>query len=570
MSSLSGNECKWIIEVAWQYFLEFLNRAGVYMRFGVFALFLWLLLAVVHANDEQIQPLCVPTKTASSLREASSFRINQARSHERNINVYLTIRDRCEQTLAAVEKASLQAMIGTERAKVLEVHPIDKSAGVAYIFLVDKSKSVKVNKLDQAIQTAIENWQSEKDDKVALITFGSEVKTVIDFSSFDEFHDKLKFKNFNDAIQPTDQKTRLHDGLIYAVELGRKNKGKENFPEGKFPDRRAIIVLSDGIDDFVGGATREEVFRTLEVEPVPIYAIGLEAEHVSSQSLGIKALGEFARKSGGGYFPLDKKPTAEIIKEKYNELHSEINEGFKARLSCDKCPTDGRPQHLEISFDKTGKDISNADNTSGDILSSGIEIRLIAPPLPLPQHEEDPYKKFLDFLLSSWPTINVYNIFSISVPVYVTLSLTLSISVYFMVRVAKKMQSSQAIIDSPQSPAPVLTSLPPIEPLPHYWLRLTTRLSSRQSSTYDLRFTREAVLGSGMDCDMVISDDTEIAQHHCAFAYDGRHVAVADLGTTAGTFVNGVKITQPHRLEDGDVLTLGRTQLRVSLRGVQA
>lgn len=532
------------------------------MRFGICALFLWLLLAIAHANDEQTQPLCVPTKTASSLGEASSFRINQVRSHERNINVYLTIRDRCEQTLAAIEKASLQAMIGTERAEILEVHPIDKNAGAAYIFLVDKSKSVKVNKLDQAIQTAIENWQNEKDDKVALITFGSEVQTVIDFSGFDEFHDKIKLKNFNDAIQPTDQRTRLHDGLIYAVELGRKNKGKESFPEGKFPDRRAIIVLSDGIDDFVGGATREEVFRTLEVEPVPIYAIGLEAEHVSSQSLGIKALGEFARKSGGKYFPLNKKPTAEIIKEKYSELYSEINEGFKARLSCDNCPTDGRPQHLEISFDKTGKDISNADNTSGDILSSGIEIRLIAP--------DDPYKKFLDFLSSSWPTIKVYNIF-ISVPVYVTLSLTLSISVYFIVRFAKKMRPSQTIISSPQSPAPTL--IPPltdIEPLPHYWLRLTTRLSSRQSSTYDLRFTREAVLGSGMDCDMVIPDDTEISQHHCAFAYDGRHVAVADLGTAAGTFVNGVKITQPHRLEDGDVLTLGRTQLRVSLRGVQA
>ena len=35
-----------------------------------------------------------------------------------------------------------------------------------------------------------------------------------------------------------------------------------------------------------------------------------------------------------------------------------------------------------------------------------------------------------------------------------------------------------------------------------------------------------------------------------------------DRGSTNGTYVNGIRVNKPHRLEDGDVVRIGETQLR--------
>jgi len=37
---------------------------------------------------------------------------------------------------------------------------------------------------------------------------------------------------------------------------------------------------------------------------------------------------------------------------------------------------------------------------------------------------------------------------------------------------------------------------------------------------------------------------------------------LVDRGSTNGTYVNGIRVDEPHRLEDGDVVRVGETQLR--------
>jgi pSer/pThr/pTyr-binding forkhead associated (FHA) protein len=47
---------------------------------------------------------------------------------------------------------------------------------------------------------------------------------------------------------------------------------------------------------------------------------------------------------------------------------------------------------------------------------------------------------------------------------------------------------------------------------------------------------------------------------------EGRHDGawLVDRGSTNGTYVNGIRVDGPHRLEDGDVIRIGETQLRYS------
>jgi two-component system, NtrC family, response regulator len=72
---------------------------------------------------------------------------------------------------------------------------------------------------------------------------------------------------------------------------------------------------------------------------------------------------------------------------------------------------------------------------------------------------------------------------------------------------------------------------------------------------------RALTLGSGDDCDVCLFDPC-VSRRHCEIAAADGRVVVRDLGSTNGTWVNGVRV--PHaELRPGAVLTLGDTRLRV-------
>lgn len=67
------------------------------------------------------------------------------------------------------------------------------------------------------------------------------------------------------------------------------------------------------------------------------------------------------------------------------------------------------------------------------------------------------------------------------------------------------------------------------------------------------------VLGRGADADIVV-EDTGVSRHHAQIVVDQGTVAVQDLGSTNGTFVNGRKV-QSIQLQDQDVISLGRSSI---------
>ncbi len=52
-------------------------------------------------------------------------------------------------------------------------------------------------------------------------------------------------------------------------------------------------------------------------------------------------------------------------------------------------------------------------------------------------------------------------------------------------------------------------------------------------------------------------DDSSVSRRHARLGWDGLTASVTDLGSKNGTFVNGVRISTPTALEDGDELRLG-------------
>jgi predicted component of type VI protein secretion system len=63
-------------------------------------------------------------------------------------------------------------------------------------------------------------------------------------------------------------------------------------------------------------------------------------------------------------------------------------------------------------------------------------------------------------------------------------------------------------------------------------------------------------LGRDPGGDIVINDP-QVSRQHARITCQGELILIEDLGSTNGTFVNGMRLTGPHTLANGDVISLG-------------
>jgi hypothetical protein len=79
-----------------------------------------------------------------------------------------------------------------------------------------------------------------------------------------------------------------------------------------------------------------------------------------------------------------------------------------------------------------------------------------------------------------------------------------------------------------------------------------------------LDVTDELLIGRHADGLGRLGDDEEISRYHARVSLDaGELCAVEDLGSTNGTFVNGLRISGPQTLKPGDTIELGGSTLVV-------
>jgi pSer/pThr/pTyr-binding forkhead associated (FHA) protein len=69
-------------------------------------------------------------------------------------------------------------------------------------------------------------------------------------------------------------------------------------------------------------------------------------------------------------------------------------------------------------------------------------------------------------------------------------------------------------------------------------------------------------VGRGSNNDVPIGADEYASSRHARFEPRRDGVWIEDIGSTNGTFVNGIRLTRERRLTPGDVVRIGETDLR--------
>jgi pSer/pThr/pTyr-binding forkhead associated (FHA) protein len=75
------------------------------------------------------------------------------------------------------------------------------------------------------------------------------------------------------------------------------------------------------------------------------------------------------------------------------------------------------------------------------------------------------------------------------------------------------------------------------------------------------------VLGRDARLGPPFSTDEFVSRSHVWVRRHGGGVEVTDLGSANGTYVNGVRVRAPTRIQDSDMLRIGQIQLKLAMPG---
>jgi Mg-chelatase subunit ChlD len=208
------------------------------------------------------------------------------------------------------------------------VNADQQQGGIGIVFLIDISKSLSQMQFT-LIKASMLPWIASlgPTDRAAIVTFGSSVNTVQDFTD-----DKNALSRAVRDLAARDQQTLLYQGLVQAIDLSRRL-------DRSLPFRRAIVVLTDGLDDQQGGAGRQEVLDKLAVDPTPIYGLGASAQNNAKFDAALKDFAGIVRASGGDYRSVDFNS----LDQRYKELRDIINSTKHLVAECKNppCTPDG-------------------------------------------------------------------------------------------------------------------------------------------------------------------------------------------------------------------------------------
>jgi Ca-activated chloride channel family protein len=274
------------------------------------------------------------------------------RSGAERVTVAVVVRDRDGRPIRNLSEADFEVTDDGERREILdfrnEVSPI--SVG----FLLDSSGSMHIGpKLERAREVGhfLLSSMSEGSDEAALFVFDKMVRTAQPFTNnFDKIRSSFA------AVRPWGS-TSLYDAI---AETSQQLSNR--------PGRRAIIVLTDGVDTS-SQLTSREVSGIASAIDMPVYVIAMDT------SVREGELTNLARWSGGTLYGVINRADGSVVaRQIVSELRHQYLIAFEPRSSEGWHRIDVRSRRRATLQARSGYWVGRSTldrSTSDDIETSG-------------------------------------------------------------------------------------------------------------------------------------------------------------------------------------------------------
>lgn len=565
-------------------------------RVGIYSIFILPLLCLLV--------LAIPQSV-----EAASYRLKlrQIYIHYPRVAAYFDFRD--ADGNCAKPKGSVSLNIGGKDFKPESIKQFSrKDEGVAIVFAIDVSSSISSKRFAE-LKNAVSNQvkQMGPKDYAAIVSFGDSAKVIQDYTQ----EPKVLLYTVQ-QLKANNDNTALNSGIISALDLAGINNSS-------LPNRRIVILCSDGMDDSSLSATEYEVRSAIDKIRVPIYSVYFDAAKTdkSSRQKQIEAIGEFARRSGGNLYDVKSLPFSRI----FDEISKEVEDANAAIFNIEGVSSEGQLQRVSLTYfddglslsdgmdvrilkpkenkdeeavsgDASSADVNNgntasADVNSGDATSADSNSRTGG---------EDGGTDWLSTISNNFRANKLLFCGAIA---GVLLAICGGVFLVIGARKAKRGregatgEAQMSFSDDRESQTQAfptaqvsgstqkITSdvmrgaqtqrVNSVSTGPSIYVELSVTGSRDNSEQYKVSIRDRLTLGrkSGGASDLGISGDATISAKHCELIFSKGHLLIADLGSTNGTYVNGSPIAGTYPLNDGDRLLLGKTELKIKIVGVR-
>jgi VWFA-related protein len=465
------------------------------------------------------------------------LRISQASADDQSVTAFLEIRD-SEQPVTAVKPASVTATLNGRTLATEFVRPFDAaSEGILYLLLVDVSKSINraAFKLFQDAAGGLIGSMGSR-DRMAIYSIGDKVLLAQPATN-----DKEALKQRLNQLEPTADLTMLYHALDLAIQYARSTTSD-------WPMRRAILVLTDGIDDG-SGLTIDDLKRQLSGGRVPIFATGYRASRAAppaaaaASRAALNALQNLSVITGG----LFEEATPEDIGRVHERVQSAVRQVQVARFKCDRTcgGAEMAMQSLSVTFTTPDKEKLPATDT--------VPVRVPA------------CTTCTGVPTSAWW-------WAIGGGAILVLGAVGTVVVMRRRNAQKALAQSAARRSGP--PPPPLRPRDPTRSQPSATqprqaaqpLTFTVVRGAKpgQKFSASVSAARPLVAGRAAACDIVLQMDPAIADRQFEVRCElPGNISVVDLAGSGRTQRNGVPIHARAKLEDGDLIGAGSTEVRV-------
>ena len=495
--------------------------------------------------------------------------------------LYVSAVDDAGRPIKGLSQDNFKLLVGGEKIDEFTLEPASTAEEPLSIILgVDVSGSMKGKPFEET-QKAISIFldQLEKEDFVALMRFGAEIRLVTDFT-----RERYAVRTQVEALRPVEEWTHLYDATYEAI---RKGKDAPT-------TRAAVVLLTDGMDEG-SERTAKDAVDIATGASVPVFTLGF------GQNIDIDYLQKIAQVSGGDFA---STPEPEKITELYQGVLDQLKKQYMISFHFAKEPSTYKASLTLTRGNETAM-------STKEFLFNPKGVPIVVPP-QIVEHIVEPQKPWYESLTRQHVII-IGSVVLVIAIILIALIITLKRrwkkriereqeeKESWMKRISEVIESSDTedceleypseyptIVHYFDSRAGQMTQVAQTSPdvflqvdclkssvpLVHEGVEVLDELIIAKKSKERLSYRKRGAVYLWTKNEYVSRPRGARAGHARIFISEGERFVIEDLGSVNGTWIGGKRIDDAFPLQDGDVIDIGgkdgiRIVYRESTRGME-